>query len=270
MATSDTSHGPDFVQSLMRGLAVIRAFDAEHPRLTLSQVAQATGLSRAAARRSLLTLVHGGYVGVDDGVFTLRPRVLELGYAYLSSMSLPELAEPHLEQLATEAHESSSLSVLDGDDVVYVARVSTSRVMAVSINVGTRLPAYVTSMGRALLAGLPADELDAYLDRVVLRRLTAHTISSTEALRKNIDQVRAQGWSLVDGELEEGLRALAVPVRRRDGATVAAVNVSSHASRNSVNAIRRELLPPLMATVARIEADLDAYPSAGRRKFAGA
>ncbi len=270
MATASTPHDRDFIQSLERGLAVIRAFDAEHPRLTLSEVAHATGLSRASARRSLLTLVHGGYVCVEDGVFALRPRVLELGYGYLSSMSLPEVAEPHLERLAAEVHESSSMSVLDGDDIVYISRVSASRIMAVSINVGTRFPAYVTSMGRVLLAGLPPSELDAYLHRVALRRFTPHTITSTETLRREIDRVRAQGWAIVDQELEEGLRALAVPVKRQDGKVIAAVNVSSHASRSSLSAVRRELLPPLVAIVARIEADLEAYPSAGERKFAGA
>src|SRR4051812_1726113 len=155
---------PDFVQSLERGLAVIRAFDADHPQLTLSEVARATDLTRAAARRFLLTLVELGYVSTDGKQFSLRPRVLELGYAYLSSQSLPEIAAPHLESLVSQVHESSSVSVLDGHEVVYVARVPTKRIMTVTIAVGTRFPAYATSMGRVLLAAKPDEALDAYLD----------------------------------------------------------------------------------------------------------
>jgi IclR family pca regulon transcriptional regulator len=248
--------GADFVQSLERGLAVIRAFDHEHPELTLSEVAARTGVTRAVARRFLLTLAALGYVRSDGRFFSLTARVLELGYAYLSSLSLPEVAESHLEALVAEVNESSSVSVLDGDDVVYVARVPVSRIMTVSISVGTRFPAYVTSMGRVLLAGLPEDELAAYLSSVELTPLTARTVTSAEALRTEVAKVRAQGWSLVNQELEEGLRALAAPVRDRTGKVVAAVNVSAHASRTSLEVMRRDLLPPLLKTAARIEADI--------------
>jgi IclR family transcriptional regulator, pca regulon regulatory protein len=259
-----------FVQSLERGLAVIRAFDADHPELTLSDVARSTGLTRAAARRFLLTLADLGYVHTDGRRFALSARVLELGYAYLSSLSLPEVAEPHLERLVSEVHESSSVSVLDGEDVVYVARVPVSRIMTVSINVGTRFPAYAASMGRVLLAGLPDDELDAYLESVELRRLSSHTLRSTAALRTELQRVRTQGWAIVDQELEEGLRAVAAPIRDRDGRVVAAVNVSAHASRTSMDAVRRTLLPPLLATAARIENDLQiAAGSSGRRLARG-
>jgi IclR family transcriptional regulator, pca regulon regulatory protein len=250
------ARGPHFVQSLERGLAVIRSFDAAAPELTLSEVARAAGLTRAAARRFLLTLVDLGYVRTDGRLFALSPRVLELGYAYLSSLSLPEVAEPHLERLVSEVHESSSVSVLDGGDVVYVARVPTSRIMTVAINVGTRFPAYATSMGRVLLAGLPDDELDDYLARATLTRLTPRTATSATALRAEIERVRAQGWALVDQELEVGLRAVAAPIRDRTGRVVAAVNVSAHASRTSLDTMRRDLLPPLLAAAARIEADL--------------
>src|SRR5919205_75546 len=157
------ARGTHFVRSLERGLAVIRAFDASAPELTLSDVARLTGLTRAAARRFLLTLVDLGYVRFDGRLFSLTPRVLELGYAYLSGLTLPDIAEPHLEWLAREVGESSSMSVLDGEDVVYVARVPTSRIMTVAINVGTRFPAYATSMGRVLLAGLSVGALDDYL-----------------------------------------------------------------------------------------------------------
>ncbi|RKQ92175.1 IclR family transcriptional regulator [Solirubrobacter pauli] len=248
--------GEHFVQSLERGLAVIRAFSPEEPELTLSDVARRTGLTRAAARRFLLTLGDLGYVRSDGKRFALTPRVLELGYAYLSSLSLPEIAEPHLERLAAEVRESSSVSVLDGDEIVYVGRVPTSRIMRVSINVGTRFPAYATSMGRVLLAALTEAELDAYLARAELEPLTARTLTDAGALRAELDRIRAQGWALVDQELEEGLRSVAAPVRGREGTVVAAVNVSAHASRASREAVRKTLLPPLLATAARIESDL--------------
>ena len=251
-----TDRGSHFVQSLERGLAVIRAFDAEHPELTLSDVARATGLTRAAARRFLLTLCDLGYVRSDGRLFALTARVLELGYAYLSALSLPEVAEPHLEALVAQVRESSSMSVLDGDDIVYVARVPTSRIMRVAINVGTRFPAYATSMGRVQLAGLSDDELTAYLERVDLRRLTAHTLATAAELRGELARIRAQGWALVDQELEEGLRSVAVPIRDRNGAVVAAVNVSAHASRATKDIVRKTLLPPLLETASAIEAEL--------------
>ncbi|GAA3243423.1 IclR family transcriptional regulator [Nonomuraea helvata] len=252
----------DHVQSLARGLAVIRAFSAAEPELTLSQVARATGLSRATARRFLLTLEDLGYVRSDGRLFALTPRVLELGYAYLSSLSLPQVADPHLERLAAEVHESASVAVLDGEDVVYVARVATARIMRVTISIGTRFPAYCTSMGRVLLAALPPDSLDAYLERASLRRLTSHTIVLPAALRAELGKVRGRGWAMVDQELEEGLRSIAAPIRDRSGRTVAAVNVSTHASRTTLQAARRDLLPPLLATAAKIEADLAALSAA--------
>lgn len=250
------ARGTHFVQSLERGLTVIRAFDAEHPELTLSEVARATGLTRAAARRFLLTLTDLGYMRTDGRRFALTARVLELGYAYLSALTLPEVAEPHLERLVADVRESSSVSVLDGDDIVYVARVPTSRIMRVAINVGTRFPAYATSMGRVQLAGLGESELAAYLERADLRALTPRTLADADALRAELARVRAQGWALVDQELEEGLRSIAAPIRDRDGAVVAAVNVSAHASRASKETVRKTLLPPLLDAAARIEADL--------------
>ncbi|GAB2602966.1 IclR family transcriptional regulator [Paractinoplanes abujensis] len=247
---------PDHVQSLERGLAVIRAFDARRPELTLSEVAKICDLTRAAARRFLLTLADLGYVRTDGRLFSLTPRVLELGYAFLSGLSLPDVAAPHLERLVSQVHESSSLSILDGDDIVYVARVPTSRIMAVSINVGTRFPAYATSMGRVLLAALPPAALDAYLQRVALDRLTARTVAAADALRAEVTRVRAQGYAIVDQELEEGLRAIAAPIHDRAGAVAGAVNISVHAARATVDAMRRRLLPPLLAATAAIDADL--------------
>lgn len=256
---SDPSGG--YVQSLARGLMVIRAFDESNPEMTLSEVARATDLSRAAARRFLHTLVHLGYVWTDGRVFALTPRVLELGFAYLSSISLPEIAQPYLERLVAEVHESASVSVLDGLDIVYVARVPTSRIMTVSINIGTRFPAYATSMGRVLLADLPASELDAYLSDVDLEPLGPHTITTPAELRQELARIRERGWALVDQELEAGLRSIAAPIRDRSGKVVAAVNISSHASRTSPEDARRDLLPPLLETAQRIAADLAVAPA---------
>ncbi|BCJ62448.1 IclR family transcriptional regulator [Micromonospora endophytica] len=239
---------------------MIRAFDAEHPQLTLSEVARATGLTRAAARRFLLTLVELGYVHTDGRLFSLRPRILDLGYAYLSSLSLPEVAQPHMETLVAQVHESCSVSVLDGDEVVYVARVPTKRIMTVGISVGTRFPAYATSMGRVLLAAQPADWLDHYLATAQLRPLTRRTLTDPVKLRATLTKIAAQGYAIVDQELEEGLRSLAAPIHGDRGAVIAAVNVSAHASRGSFEAIRRELLPPLLATAKRIEEDLAVGP----------
>ncbi len=249
----------EFVQSLERGLAVIRAFDGEHPELTLSDVARLTGLTRAGARRFLLTLVDLGYVRTDGRLFALRPRVLELGYSYLSSLGLPEVALPHMEALVGQVHESSSLCVLDGREIAYVARVPTHRIMTVAITVGTRFPAYATSMGRVLLAGLRPAALDDYLADVEFTELTPKTIVRPDRLRSALTKVAAQGYALVDQELEIGLRSIAVPVRVRDK-VVAALNVSMHASRGSSDTARRELLPPLRAAADAIEADLVAAP----------
>jgi IclR family transcriptional regulator, pca regulon regulatory protein len=266
----DEARAAHFVQSLDRGLAVIRAFDEHNPELTLSDVARVTGLTRAAARRFLLTLADLGYVRSDGRWFSLSPRILELGYAYLSSLSLTEVAEPHLERLVAEVHESSSVSVLDGEDVVYVARVPTGRIMAVSINVGTRFPAYATSMGRVLLSRLPEEELEAYLERVELLPLSPRTLTSRAALRAELAKVRSQGWALVDQELEEGLRSVAAPIGDRSGHTIAAVNLSAHASRLSIEEGRRRLVPALLATAARIEADLRVAQSARPQRRTGA
>ncbi|MFH8496128.1 IclR family transcriptional regulator domain-containing protein [Streptomyces coeruleorubidus] len=253
---SAEARAPHFVRSFERGLAVIRAFDAEHPALTLSEVARACELTRAAARRFLLTLADLGYVHTDGRRFRLTPRVLELGYSYLAGYTLHQIAEPHLEQLVARVRESSSLCVLDGDDIVYVARVPTRRIMSASITVGTRFPAYVTSVGRVILAHLPDEDVEARLARAELKPLTTRTVTTPEALRAELRRVRRQGYAVVDQELEEGLRSVAAPVRDRDGEVVAAVNIAVHAGRNSVDSVRRDLLPHLLATVAGIEADL--------------
>ncbi|MEU8255730.1 IclR family transcriptional regulator [Micromonospora inaquosa] len=254
--SEEATRSPEFVQSLERGLAVIRAFDGEHPQLTLSEVARRTGLTRAAARRFLLTLVELGYVHTDGRLFSLRARILELGYAYLSSLSLPEVAQRHMEALVARVHESCSVSVLDGDQVVYVARVPTKRIMTVGISVGTRFPAYATSMGRVLLAAQPVDWLDDYLATAQLRPLTRRTVTDPAKLRAVLTKIAAQGYAIVDQELEEGLRSVAAPIHGENGSVIAAVNVSAHATRGSFEMIRRELLPPLLAAAKRIEEDI--------------
>ncbi len=246
----------DFVQSLDRGLAVIRAFGPDRERLSLSEVARATGLTRAAARRFLLTLVKLGYVRSDGREFSLRPKVLELGYAYLSGLALPDVAEPHLEELSARLHESSSISVLDGHHIVYVARVPTKRIMTVAISVGTRFPAYAASMGRVLLAALSADELDRYLAEATFEAFTERTVTDPERLREVIAEVRRDGYSIVNQELEEGLRAIAAPIHDSSGAVTAAINVSAHASRMGPDAMRTQLLPALLETARNIETDL--------------
>jgi IclR family pca regulon transcriptional regulator len=244
------------VQSLERGLSVIRAFDSEHRELGLSEVARATGLTRAAARRFLLTLVELGYVRAAGGRFSLRPRVLELGFAYLSSLTLPEVALPHMEALVAKINESSSISVLDEDDIVYVARVPTRRIMSITLAVGTRLPAYATSMGRVLLAALPDAELDERLARIDVRPLTPRTVKDRDALRAVIEQVRRQGYAVTDQELEQGLRSAAVPLHDASGAVIAALNVSVHASRATMAELRTRFLPPAREAAAAIDAEL--------------
>ena len=252
----------DFVQSLDRGLAVIRAFGPDRERLSLSEVARATGMTRAAARRFLLTLVKLGYVRSDGREFSLRPRVLELGYAYLSGLALPEVAAPHMEELVARLHESSSISVLDGHHIVYVVRVPTKRIMTVAISVGTRFPAYATSMGRVLLAAMSQDDLDRYLAEAVLKPFTGRTVTDPGRLREIVGDVARQGYAIVDQELEEGLRAVAAPIRGAADVGTAAINVSAHASRVSMAALRSEILPELLKAARQIEADLQAQGSA--------
>jgi IclR family pca regulon transcriptional regulator len=256
----------EFVQSLARGLAVIRAFDGKRPELRLSEVSQATGLTRATARRLLLTLVRLGYVRQDGNRFSLRPRVLELGYSYLSALSLPEIAQPHMETLVAQVNESSSIAVLDDTDIVYVVRVPTTRIMTITIAVGTRLPAYPTSMGRVLLAGLEPDDLEQRLSRMHIDPLTPTTVPDASALRAELDRVRGQSWAAVDQELEQGVRSAAVPIHDASGRVSAAMNVSVHASRMTMQALRKEVLPHLLRTAASIEAELGAVASPSARR----
>jgi IclR family pca regulon transcriptional regulator len=249
-----TPDSPDYVASLARGVAVIKAFGRQSRRLTLSEVAASSGLSRAAARRFLLTLCALGYARGDGKHFELTPRLLEIGYAYLASLEFWELIQPALEEIARQLNESSSAAVLDGDEVVYVARsASRQRLIAVALTVGTRLPAHATSMGQVLLARLPPDELERYFKAARPARFTAKTRVSRREIEARLEEVRRQGHALADQELEEGLRSIAVPLRDRAGRTVAAINVSAHAARVPAKTLTQEYLPVLKQGAAAIE-----------------
>ncbi len=245
----------DFVQSLERGLAIIRVFNADRPRLTVSEIAQVAGLTRAAVRRFLFTLSELGYVQSHGNGYELTPQVLELGYSYLSSLTFPDAALPHLEKLVAETTEASEGAILDRDEIVYVVRVPGPAMMTISVNIGARRPAYATALGRVLLADLPPAALDAYLDRVRLEPLLPNTITKPEALRKELARVRDQGFAVVDQELEIGLVAVAAPVRDRRGETRAAINLSTHVGRKSVDDMRA-LVPRVQEAAAAIELGL--------------
>jgi IclR family pca regulon transcriptional regulator len=256
-----TSTDRDFIQSLDHGLAVLEAFSATTQSLTVSQAAEATGLTRATARRVLLTLQQLGFVrSSGEREFALTPRVLRLGFSYLSSLDLRELAEPVLAELGERTGESVSLTVLDGTDVVYVARVSTRRVMALTTKVGSRVPAYATSMGRVLLSHLPPERLDDYFRSVTLAPLTARTITDERRLRELLAVVRRQGWSLVDEELEEGLRSIAAPIRDAAGEVTTAITICGHAGRMSAAQLRDDFLPHLLRAACELS-DLAASAS---------
>jgi len=242
----------ELVQSLSRGLAIIRSFDRDRPSMTLSQVGARTGVSRAVARRFLHTLANDGYVSTDGKYFRLTPKVLDLGYAYLSSLDLWELAQPIMQQVVAATGESCSASVLDGTDIVYVSRVAAGRIMQVALSIGSRLPAFCSAMGRVLLASLPPDKLAAFFAIADLSPRTPRTITTEAALRQELLRVAAQGWALVDEELETGLRSLSVPVRGRSGQVIAAINVSCHANATTPEQTLAKCLPVLQVAAAKL------------------
>jgi IclR family pca regulon transcriptional regulator len=235
----------DFVASLEKGLAVIEAFDANRPRLTLSDVAKLTGITRAAARRYLRTLTRLNYADFDGRYFSLSPRILRLGYAYLSSTSLSTRLQPFLEKISEETGESSSAAILDGDDIVYVARSATRRIMSIGLGVGSRLPAYCTSLGRAILAYQTPDEVEAYLGRVRLEARTPKTIIQKSDLRAALEATRQQGYAMVSEELEFGLRSIAVPLLQKNGKVSVALNISAQVARISGPEMEERFLPSL-------------------------
>lgn len=237
---------------LEKGLAVIACFDAGHPRLTIADVARMTGLSRATARRCLITLARIGYAETDGRHFALTPRVLQLGYAYLSSTPLTAVLQNALERLSEEIGESSSASLLDGRDIVYVARAATKRIMSVGLSVGSRLPAYCTSMGRVLLAALPEDEARRRVEASDRLALTRATATSVEAVMARVAAARTAGYAVIDQELEVGLTSIAVPVIDREGKVVAAINVGTQATRFPPGIIVAEILPKLLKVQAEL------------------
>ena len=244
--------GDTYVQSFARGLQVIRSFSAAAPQQTLSEVAQRTGLTRAGARRILLTLEGLGYVHCNGRQFSLAPRILDLGFAYLSSLPLWNLAEPVMEQLVEEVKESCSAAVLDGPDIVYVLRVPTHKIMSINLGIGSRLPAYCTSMGRTLLAELDEAALDEVLREYPPARRTARTITDPALLRAELARARQQGWCIVNQELEEGLVSLSAPIRDRTGRAIAAMNISGQANRTSPEHMVEHFLPRLRSAAGEI------------------
>jgi IclR family pca regulon transcriptional regulator len=245
---------PNFMSSLARGLAVIRAFSQQRRELTIAQLSHRTDIPRAAVRRCLYTLAKLGYVGTEDGrTYALRPRILALGHAYLSSTPLATAVQPLLDQISDALHESSSMAVLEGDEILYIARSSTTtRLMSIDLGLGSRLPAYCTSMGRVLLAGLPPVQLEQYLSRVRLTRLTNRTVSTAAELKRVLSEVRRDGYAIVDQELEIGLRSIAVPVKDAAARCVAAINVGTQSARVSVAEMQARFLAPLQAAASEL------------------
>lgn len=243
----------DYVNALAAGLEVLQSFDAEHPRMTLSEVAAKTQMDRAKARRFLLTLHALGFIKRHDRLFELTPRVLQLGYAYQASDQYRAVIQQYLEGITAELGESSSLAVLDGDEVVYVVRsAARHRLMAINLSIGTRLPAAYTSMGRVLLGQLAEPQLQAFLDRVQLTAFTAHTITTRSALEAEIRQTKAQGYAVLDQELDLGLRSLAVPVFAGHGELLGAINISTNAARVSMDTLHRQYLPHLQSVAEQV------------------
>ncbi|MFJ7827855.1 IclR family transcriptional regulator [Psychrobacillus sp. NPDC096623] len=242
----------DYIQSLDRGLQVIQAFSQNNKTLTISDVSKITGLSRPTARRILLTLEHLGFAEANNGLFSLTARTLSLGYAYLSSNNKWSIAHPFMRDFVHKTGESCSISILDGTDIIYVARVSTKRIMSINLDVGSRLPAYATSMGHVLLANLSKDELEKYLNNLNLEKFTDNTILDKDQLRTILEDVRTNNWGGVDQQFEEGLRSIAAPIRDANGKVIAAINCSTHAGRISKEVLIKEFLPILQENATRI------------------
>lgn len=242
----------DTMGGLAKGLAVIEAFTADRPRQSIAEVAVATGLDRATARRCLLTLAHHGYADWDGKFFTLTPRILRLGTACLATMPLPQIVQPVLDRLSGEIGESTSVSILDGTDIVYVARAAHRKVMSIALMPGSRLPAWCTSMGRVMLAALPEDEARALLGTAPFPARTPRTLTDPAAVMAELARVRAQGYALIDQEVEMGLRSIAVPVLNVRGRTVAALNVGQAVLGKGMDLLVARFLPRLLA----VQADL--------------
>ncbi|WP_315722388.1 MULTISPECIES: IclR family transcriptional regulator C-terminal domain-containing protein [unclassified Bradyrhizobium] len=245
--------GPEFVEALDRGLRVIQAFSREGRPMTLSKAAELTGLARATVRRILLTLKASGFVHGDDRLFSLTPRVLLLASSYLASNQINSVMQPLMDMAASEAHEVCSLAVLDGDQVVFIARATPARMFSTGLEIGYRLPAFCTSVGRVLLSRIPDDQLRHTIERMTLTALTPQTSTDREALIAAISAVRSDGYSLVDGEAESGFRSISVPIRRYDGGIVAAANIGGHVDRISVDEMKERFLPLLNRLSATVQ-----------------
>ena len=250
--------GREYVQGLQRGFAVIKAFGADAQALTIADVAARTGLTRAVARRYLLTLGELGCAVHNGSQFRLTPRVLDLGFTYLSTIDVADVSQPFMERVVEKLHESCSVSVLDGHDCVYVGRVAAKRIMSINLVVGSRLPAHATSMGKVLLAHVSPPELDAYFATAPLQRLTKRTICDETTLRRALREVKERGWAFADQESEEGIRTVAAPLFDRSQKVQAAINVSGHAARVSMNELRRAYLPVLLDAARQISRALGA------------
>ena len=260
--------GPDFVESLARGLDVLRAFDEHHREMSLADVATATGLARPTARRLLLTLEELGYVRSTDASFSLTPRVITLGTAYVASLGLWDVARPHLEALVRRTGESSSMAQLDGGDIIYVARVSVPKIIALRVDIGTLFPAPQTSQGKVLLAALSREDLDATLATPSRSGLPRYIGKPREALDEELTQVRARGWAIADEELAPGVRSIAVPVRDGSGTVRAAMNVTVHAAETSTEKLLDVHLPKLLRAAGDVSADWAAWQSRPHREVA--
>jgi IclR family pca regulon transcriptional regulator len=259
-AAAQFAHSPDYVQSLHRGLAVIKVFDSAHASLTLSEVAVRAGFSRAVARRLLMTLEYLGYAVRQERKFSLTPRILELGFSYLSALGVPALAQPFMEQVAREIDESCSLAVLDAYDIVYVQRVAVRKVMSITLGIGARLPAFCSSMGRMLLAGLDEDALERWLRGLRAQACTRFTLTDKAQLRSAVQRARSQGYNYVEQELQEGLCSIAVPVRDARGQCIAALNVGMPYRVGARAHALKKVLPVLRAGAHKIERSLLSRP----------
>ena len=260
-AVSRRSDAPDFVEAIARGFDVIRAFQPHRPAMTLSEVAAAAGLARPTARRILLTLEQLGYVRSTAGAFTLTPRVLELGTAYVRSLGLWDVARPHLQQLVARTGESSSIAQLDGSDIVYVARVAVPKIIALRVEIGTRFPAPATSLGKVLLAGLAPAELDRVLAEPSRAGVRARWEPGRAELDAALAEVRARGWALTDEQLAPGIRSVAAPLRDGAGRVIAALNVTVHAAETSVATLTGDHLPLLLQVAGEVSADFARHQS---------
>src|SRR6266487_3070495 len=266
MARRDTS--PDFIEALARGLDVIRAFGPRQRAMSLAAVADATGLARPTARRILLTLTQLGYVRPADGGFQLTARVLDLGMSYVLSQNLWEGARPHMEDLVSRTHESSSIAQLDGADIVYVARVAVPKIVALAVTIGTRFPAMQTSLGKVLLAALPPAEVDRVLAEPSRSGITPRFQPSAQQRAPTLREVRARGWALTDEELAPGIRSVAAPLRDGNGHVIASLNVNAHAAETPLEVLTGEHLPLLLQTAGAISADWAACQAAPQETIA--